>query len=218
MILQAIQNSNQFYLNNLFNILKVCFLPLFLLALLIPLISLTTNIALQGLIILMQLHLSAVLMLVTADLKNSDLKDTFNYMIKPFFYLGPLIAVALVVGLLALFGFSLFIIPGIFLLGKFVYAQYYLLIRNKTVTESLELSWRLSNEKSWRNGFLIIFAALAVVSLTVTFLTPVVGLITSNESFSLFIIQILGFFFTIYLNVLIYTLFLMDENHETKEN
>ena len=118
MILQAIQNSNQFYLNNLFNILKVCFLPLILLALLIPLISLTTNIALQGLIILMQLHLSAVLMLVTADLKNSDLKDTFNYMIKPFFYLGPLIAVALVVGLLALFGFSLFIIPGIFILGK----------------------------------------------------------------------------------------------------
>ncbi len=215
MILQAIQNSNNFYINNFVSIFKVCAAPLVLISAFNAYNSTSLNMGVQVLTLLMQLHLSAVLILVTNDIKESNLKDASDYMIKPFFFLGPLLLVGLAVGLATLLGFILFIIPGIYLLGKLFYGQYYLLLRGKNAAASIEQAWLLSHEKSWRNGILISFLVISITFVTSFVTIPFSNFLTSQASLALFIVQIIGFLFTVYMNIFMYTLFLQDE-HEAR--
>ena len=163
MILQAIQISNKFYLNNFFKIFNTCALSVIT----ISALSIYTNSANTNSLIvvtimstLLQIHLTGMLMLVTADIINNSQQSTINYYIKSLFYIISLGVVGLIVGIVLILGFVAFIIPGIFLLGKLIFAQYFLILKGKGIVESLELSWKTESNIAWNLGLTIFIIVL----------------------------------------------------------
>ena len=89
MILQAIQISNKFYLNNFFKIFNTCALSVITIsALSIYTNSANTNSLMVVTIMstLLQIHLTGMLMLVTADIinKQNEKRIANHLMLRPF--------------------------------------------------------------------------------------------------------------------------------------
>jgi hypothetical protein len=214
MILQAIQISNKFYLNNFFKIFNTCALSVIT----ISALSIYTNSANTNSLIvvtimstLLQIHLTGMLMLVTADIINNSQQSTINYYIKSLFYIISLGVVGLIVGIVLILGFVAFIIPGIFLLGKLIFAQYFLILKGKGIVESLELSWKTESNIAWNLG-LTIFIIVLIWGLFI-------GLISSLflndqgalEPFFIFLTSISSFVvLNIYLNIFLIHLFIIE--------
>ena len=216
MILQAIQISNKFYLNNFFKIFNTCALSVITIsALSIYTTSVNTNSLIVVTIIstLLQIHLTGMLMLITADIINNSQQSIINYYIKSLFYIVPLGVVGLIVGIFLILGFVALIIPGIFLLGKLIFAQYFLILKGKGIVESLELSWKLESNVAWNLGLtiftMILIWALFIGSISSPFLNDQGAL----EPFFIFLTSVSTFVtLNIYLNTFLIHLFIIEEN------
>ena len=216
MILQAIQISNRFYLNNFFIIFNTCIFSVMI----ISALSVYTASANSSLLVAMtivstflQIHLTGMLMMVTADIINDSKQSVANYYFKALFYVIPLGLIGIIVGIALILGFLAFLIPGIFLLGKLIFAQYFIILREKSITESLELSWKMEPGKAWNLG-LTIFTIILIWGLLIGFVSslfindentiePLIIFLTSVSSFMVL---------NIYLNTFIIHLFIIEEN------
>ena len=152
-------------------------------------------------------------MMVTADIINNSQQSVINYYFKSVFYIMPLFLVGLIVGFVLILGFAAFILPGIFLLGKLIFAQYFLLLRGKGVLESIELSWKIASEKAWNLG-LVIFGMVLVWGL---FISSISSLLMNDsnalEPGLIFFTSVSSFIvLNIYLNTFLIHLFIIEEN------
>ena len=161
----------------------------------------------------LQIHLTGMLMMVTADIINDSKQSVANYYFKALFYVIPLGLIGIIVGIALILGFLAFLIPGIFLLGKLIFAQYFIILREKSITESLELSWKMEPGKAWNLG-LTIFTIILIWGLLIGFVSslfindentiePLIIFLTSVSSFMVL---------NIYLNTFIIHLFIIEEN------
>ena len=216
MILQAIKISNKFYLNNFYRIFQTCFFSVILVSALSaysPNLFASTSIASLIISTLLQVHLTCILIMVTVDIINKSKQSVINYYFKSFFYIVPLLIVGLIVGFVLILGFVAFILPGIYLLGKLIFAQYFLILRGKSVFESIELSWQINSEKAWNLGLTI----FGVVLLWGLFISSVSSLFVNDnnalEPGLIFLTSISSFIvLNIYLNTFLIHLFIIEEN------
>ena len=219
MILQAIKISNQFYLNNFNKIFQTCILSVVVVsALSANTPNFESNSYMLTVIIsmLLQVHLTCMLMMVTSDIIKGTEQSTTNYYFKAIFYVAPLFVVGLVVGFGLLLGFAAFIIPGIFLLGKLIFAQYFLLLRGKNIFESLEMSWQMESGKAWNLGVVIVTMVLMWGLIVGTFSSYFVNDNNMLEPVAIFLTSIFNFMIlNIYLNTFLIHLFIIEENNES---
>jgi hypothetical protein len=216
MILQAIKISNQFYLNNFLRIFQTCILSIILVSALSansPYLSSGSSIVSVIVSTFLQVHLTCMLMMVTADIINNSQQSVINYYFKSVFYIVPLLLVGLIVGFVLILGFVAFLLPGIYLLGKLIFAQYFLILRGKGILESIELSWEITSEKAWNLG-LVIFSMVLMWGL---FITSISSLLISDsnvlEPSLIFFTSIFSFIvLNIYLNTFLIHLFIIEEN------
>ena len=216
MILQAIKISNQFYLNNFLRIFQTCILSVILVSALSansPYLSSTLSIPSIIISTFLQIHLTCMLMMVTSDIINNSKQSVINYYFKSIFYILPLFFVGAIVGFALILGFVAFILPGIFLLGKLIFAQYFLLLRGKGILESIELSWAIDSEKAWNLG-LVLFGMVLMWGL---FIGSISSLFTSDnntlEPVLIFLTSVFSFIvLNIYLNTFLIHLFIIEEN------
>ena len=216
MILQAIKISNQFYLNNFLRIFQTCILSVILVSALSansPYLSSTLSIPSIIISTFLQIHLTCMLMMVTSDIINNSKQSVINYYFKSIFYILPLFFVGAIVGFALILGFVAFILPGIFLLGKLIFAQYFLLLRGKGILESIELSWAIDSEKAWNLG-LVLFGMVLMWGL---FIGSISSLFTSDnntlEPVLIFLTSVFSFIIlNIYLNTFLIHLFIIEEN------
>jgi len=216
MILQAIKISNQFYLNNFLRIFQTCILSVILVSALSansPYLSSTLSIPSIIISTFLQIHLTCMLMMVTSDIINNSKQSVINYYFKSIFYILPLFFVGAIVGFALILGFVAFILPGIFLLGKLIFAQYFLLLRGKGILESIELSWAIDSEKAWNLG-LVLFGMVLMWGL---FISSISSLFTSDnntlEPVLIFLTSVFSFIvLNIYLNTFLIHLFIIEEN------
>ena len=216
MILQAIKISNQFYLNNFLRIFQTCILSVILVSALSansPYLSSTLSIPSIIISTFLQIHLTCILMMVTSDIINNSRQSVINYYFKSIFYILPLFFVGAIVGFALILGFVAFILPGIFLLGKLIFAQYFLLLRGKGILESIELSWAIDSEKAWNLG-LVLFGMVLMWGL---FIGSISSLFTSDnntlEPVLIFLTSVFSFIvLNIYLNTFLIHLFIIEEN------
>jgi hypothetical protein len=216
MILQAIKISNQFYLNNFLRIFQTCILSVILVSALSansPYLSSTLSIPSIIISTFLQIHLTCILMMVTSDIINNSKQSVINYYFKSIFYILPLFFVGAIVGFALILGFVAFILPGIFLLGKLIFAQYFLLLRGKGILESIELSWAIDSEKAWNLG-LVLFGMVLMWGL---FISSISSLFTSDnntlEPVLIFLTSVFSFIvLNIYLNTFLIHLFIIEEN------
>ena len=218
MILQAIKISNQFYLNNFNKIFQTCILSVVVVSALsanTPNFDSNLYIILTAITTLLQVHLTCMLMMVTSDILNGTEQSITNYYFKAIFYVAPLFAVGLMVGFGLLLGFAAFIIPGVFLLGKLIFAQYFLLLRGKGVFESLEMSWQMESGKAWNLGVVIVTMVLMWGLIVGTFSSYFVNDNNALEPVAIFLTSIFSFMIlNIYLNTFLIHLFIIEENNE----
>ena len=95
MILQAIKISNQFYLNNFLSIFQTCILSVILVSALSansPYLSSSSSIVSVIVSTFLQVHLTCMLMMVTADIINNSQQSVINYYFKSVFYIVPLLS------------------------------------------------------------------------------------------------------------------------------
>ena len=216
MILQAIKISNQFYLNNFLRIFQTCILSVILVSALSansPYLSSTLSIPSIIISTFLQIHLTCMLMMVTSDIINNSKQSVINYYFKSIFYILPLFFVGAIVGIALILGFVAFILPGIFLLGKLIFAQYFLLLRGKGILESIELSWAIDSEKAWNLG-LVLFGMVLMWGLCISSIS---SLFTSGnntlEPVLIFLTSVFSFIvLNIYLNTFLIHLFIIEEN------
>ena len=217
MILQALTKSNQFYVKNIFKIINICVFPLLLVSVLSS-YSVNNNenssLILTFITALLQVHLTGVLILVIADISNNSFQSTINYYIKSLYYILPLFCVSILTGLAIVFGFLAFLLPGIFILGKLIFAQYFVILRGKGVFESLELAWNLDSSRAWNIGITVFSLMLLGGVVIILFISSFINEPNNIEPVILFITSILSF---ILINVYLYTfllhLFLIGENN-----
>jgi len=217
MILQALTKSNQFYVKNIFKIINTCVFPLLLVSVLSS-YSVNNNenssLILTFITALLQVHLTGVLILVIADISNNSFQSTINYYIKSLYYILPLFCVSILTGLAIVFGFLAFLLPGIFILGKLIFAQYFVVLRGKGVFESLELAWNLDSSRAWNVGITVFSLMLLGGVVIILFISSFINEPNNIEPVILFITSILSF---ILINVYLYTfllhLFLIGENN-----
>ena len=154
--------------------------------------------------------------MVTSDIYNNTPQSTANYYYKSIYYIFPLTGVGLFMGAALLLGFLAFILPGIYLLGKFIFAQYSIVLNRKTIVEAIELSWSMDSKKAWDIG-------LSVISMVLLW-SLVIGSISSNfididkniDPIFIFISSLLSFsVLNVYLNIFLITLFYGKEKNET---
>jgi hypothetical protein len=216
MILQALKKSNQFYLKNIFKIINTCALPLLLVSLLSSYSLNNDGNQLFGLTFitsLLQVHLTGVLILVIADISNNSFQSTINYYFKSLYYILPLFCVSILVGIAVTFGFLAFLLPGIFLMGKLIFAQYFLILRGKGVLESLEQAWNLDSSRAWNIGLAVFSLMFLWGVVNFLFITSFVNETNNIEPAILFITSILSFIFiNVYLYTFFFHLFLIVEN------
>ena len=217
MILQALTKSNQFYVKIIFKIINTCVFPLLLVSVLSS-YSVNNNenssLILTFITALLQVHLTGVLILVIADISNNLFQSTINYYIKSLYYILPLFCVSILTGLAIVFGFLAFLLPGIFILGKLIFAQYFVILRGKGVFESLELAWNLDSSRTWNIGITVFSLMLLGGVVIILFISSFINEPNNIEPVILFITSILSF---ILINVYLYTfllhLFLIGENN-----
>ena len=217
MILQAIKISNKFYVNNLFKILNKCAFPLiFISALSAYSSNLSNNILFITIISsLFQIHLTCLLILVTSDIFNNTSQSLANYYYKAIYYIIPLIGVGLFMGIVLLLGFMAFILPGIFLLGKFIFAQYFIVLDRKTIVEAIEFSWKIDSKKSWDIGLSIMSMVLLWGFFIATLSSYFIDINNDINPAFIFISSLLSFsVLNIYLNIFVITLFFGEKENE----
>jgi hypothetical protein len=216
MILQAIRISNQFYLNNFNKIFQTCIVSVVVVSALsanTPNFDSNSYIILTVITTLLQVHLTCMLMMVTSDIINGKEQSITNYYFKSIFFVAPLFAVGLMVGFGLLLGFAAFIIPGIFLLGKLIFAQYFLLLRGKGIFESLELSWELESGKAWNLGVVIVTMVLMWGLFVGTVSSYFINENNTLEPIAIFLTSVFSFMIlNIYLNTFLIHLFIIEEN------
>ena len=149
-----------------------------------------------------------------ADISNNSFQSAINYYFKSLYYILPLFCVSILTGLAILFGFLAFLLPGIFILGKLIFAQFFIILRGKGVFESLELAWNLNPSRAWNIGITVFSLMLLGGVVIVLFITSFINETNNIKPVILFITSILSFIFiNIYLYTFLLHLFLIGENN-----
>jgi hypothetical protein len=118
--------------------------------------------------------LTIVAIFVANDLIENNNRDVLVYYAISWQFLLKVLILSLISTLCIGIGLLLFVIPGILIAGLLIFVNYFAILENKTVIESLNLSW----EKSKINFFQCILMAgffWFITILTITILSAISG-------------------------------------------
>ena len=224
MILEAIKFSSHFFLENFFRISYVCAIPILFLSV-VPLFIDLTFLDTKGIVVgalqfiytLLQLLLTSVTMLLINDLNYNRSQAIANYFFKSLFFVPTLLLTYIFVGVAMLLGFLLLILPGIYLLGRFLFVPYVVVLEKKKFYDALNTAQGYGRKNAWILGSTVfLMYSLFIYLFFASGMIPVEPTKTSSSPFSLFFVYLLSFVFQIYLNIFIYSLLLNERGIESE--
>tara|TARA_B100000963_G_scaffold252420_1_gene221188 strand:- start:1657 stop:2352 length:696 start_codon:yes stop_codon:yes gene_type:complete len=118
--------------------------------------------------------LTIIAIFIANDLIENNARDVLVYYAISWQYLLKVLILSLISTLCIGVGLLLFVVPGILIGGLLIFVNYFAILENKTVIESLNLSW----EKSKLNFFQCILMAgffWFITILTITILSAISG-------------------------------------------
>ena len=118
--------------------------------------------------------LTIIAIFIANDLIENDNRDVLVYYAISWQFLLKVLILSLISTLCIGIGLLLFVVPGILIAGLLIFVNYFAILENKTVLESLNLSW----EKSKLNFFQCILMAgffWFITILTITILSAISG-------------------------------------------
>ena len=118
--------------------------------------------------------LTIIAIFIANDLIENNYRDVLVYYAISWQFLLKVLILSLISTLCIGIGLLLFVIPGILIAGLLIFVNYFAILENKTVLDSLNLSWR----KSKLNFFQCILMAgffWFITILTITILSAITG-------------------------------------------
>ena len=118
--------------------------------------------------------LTIIAILIANDLIENNSRDVLVYYAISWQFLLKVLILSLISTLCIGIGLLLFVVPGILIAGLLIFVNYFAILENKTVLDSLNLSW----EKSKLNFLQCIFMAgffWFITILTITILSAISG-------------------------------------------
>ena len=225
MILQAFKFTNVFLAKHFLNIFKISIFPVLFNILLIywnkayfranpdtqsPIMTqdnlLTT--LFSGLI---SLYVFSLLVQVVNDHYKKEKRTLLNYYFQAFYYLPNVFLASLIVGLAVAGGLMLFIVPGIYLLGRLLLVQLIVIVENKNFVESFSAGQDYAKGYSWTLSLAFLWLLCLFILISIPFSSLIfspLGEISSLWIMASIVLALYNHTLAIYTYVFVYSLYL----------
>ncbi len=229
MILEGFKFTNSLFLDNFTKFFIVIF-PIYVIQFLVYLAfgsvpgnefgtsSSSTNIAQQILANLLTLYSYALAILLIDDIFKEKSRSVSNYFYQALYFFPKIIGIGLITGILVVFGLLLFILPGLYISARLMFAPYIGLMENRPILDSVKKAYEITEGKGWKLIGYVVAVIFPIIIILITILTGfAVFLIPENINAYMAIAYLFSFLSFIYLSIYIYRL-LIDLNKTEDES
>lgn len=229
MILEGFKFTNSLFLDNFTKFFIVVF-PIYVIQFLVYLAfgsvpgnefgtsPSSTNIAQQFLSNLLTLYSYALAILLIDDIFKEKSRSVSNYFYQALYFFPKIIGIGLIAGILVVLGFLLFILPGLYISARLMFAPYIGLMENRPILDSVKKAYEITEGKGWKLIGYIAAVIFPIIIILITILTGfAVFLIPVNINAYIAIAYLFSFLSFIYLAIYIYRL-LIDLNKTEDES
>ena len=229
MILEGFKFTNSLFLDNFTKFFIVVF-PIYVIQFLVYLAfgsvpgnefgtsPSSTNIAQQFLSNLLTLYSYALAILLIDDIFKEKSRSVSNYFYQALYFFPKIIGIGLITGILVVLGFLLFILPGLYISARLMFAPYIGLMENRPILDSVKKAYEITEGKGWKLIGYIAAVIFPIIIILITILTGfAVFLIPENINAYIAIAYLFSFLSFIYLAIYIYRL-LIDLNKTEDES
>ena len=124
----------------------------------------------------------------------------------------------MITGILVVFGLLLFILPGLYISARLMFAPYIGLMENRPILDSVKKAYEITEGKGWKLIGYVVAVIFPIIIILITILTGfAVFLIPENINAYMAIAYLFSFLSFIYLSIYIYRL-LIDLNKTEDES
>ena len=218
MILEGFKFTNSLFLDNFTKFFIVVF-PIYVIQFLVYLAfgsvpgnefgtsPSSTNIAQQFLSNLLTLYSYALAILLIDDIFKEKSRSVSNYFYQALYFFPKIIGIGLITGILVVLGFLLFILPGLYISARLMFAPYIGLMENRPILDSVKKAYEITEGKGWKLIGYIVAVIFPIIIILITILTGfAVLLISVNINAYIAIAYLFSFLSFIYLAIYIYRL------------
>ena len=229
MILEGFKFTNSLFLDNFTKFFIVVF-PIYVIQFLVYLAfgsvpgnefgtsPSSTNIAQQFLSNLLTLYSYALAILLIDDIFKEKSRSVSNYFYQALYFFPKIIGIGLIAGILVVLGFLLFILPGLYISARLMFAPYIGLMENRPILDSVKKAYEITEGKGWKLIGYVAAVIFPIIIILITILTGfAVFLIPENINAYIAIAYLFSFLSFIYLAIYIYRL-LIDLNKTEDES
>ena len=229
MILEGFKFTNSLFLDNFTKFFIVVF-PIYVIQFLVYLAfgsvpgnefgtsPSSTNIAQQFLSNLLTLYSYALAILLIDDIFKEKSRSVSNYFYQALYFFPKIIGIGLIAGILVVLGFLLFILPGLYISARLMFAPYIGLMENRPILDSVKKAYEITEGKGWKLIGYVVAVIFPIIIILITILTGfAVFLIPENINAYIAIAYLFSFLSFIYLAIYIYRL-LIDLNKTEDES
>jgi len=218
MILEGFKFTNSLFLDNFTKFFIVVF-PIYVIQFLVYLAfgsvpgnefgtsPSSTNIAQQFLSNLLTLYSYALAILLIDDIFKEKSRSVSNYFYQALYFFPKIIGIGLIAGILVVLGFLLFILPGLYISARLMFAPYIGLMENRPILDSVKKAYEITEGKGWKLIGYVVAVIFPIIIILITILTGfAVFLIPVNINAYIAIAYLFSFLSFIYLAIYIYHL------------
>ena len=218
MILEGFKFTNSLFLDNFTKFFIVVF-PIYVIQFLVYLAfgsvpgnefgtsPSSTNFAQQFLSNLLTFYSYALAILLIDDIFKEKSRSVSNYFYQALYFFPKIIGIGLIAGILVVLGFLLFILPGLYISARLMFAPYIGLIENRPILDSVKKAYEITEGKGWKLIGYIAAVIFPIIIILITILTGfAVLLISVNINAYIAIAYLFSFLSFIYLAIYIYHL------------
>ena len=218
MILEGFKFTNSLFLDNFTKFFIVVF-PIYVIQFLVYLAfgsvpgnefgtsPSSTNFAQQFLSNLLTFYSYALAILLIDDIFKEKSRSVSNYFYQALYFFPKIIGIGLIAGILVVLGFLLFILPGLYISARLMFAPYIGLMENRPILDSVKKAYEITEGKGWKLIGYVVAAIFPIIIILITILTGfAVFLIPENINAYIAIAYLFSFLSFIYLAIYIYRL------------
>jgi len=167
----------------------------------------STNVAQQILSNLLTFYSYALAILLIDDIFKEKSRSVSNYFYQALYFFPKIIGIGLIAGILVVLGFLLFILPGLYISARLMFAPYIGLMENRPILDSVKKAYEITEGKGWKLIGYIAAVIFPIIIILITILTGfAVFLIPVNINAYIAIAYLFSFLSFIYLAIYIYHL------------
>ena len=155
------------------------------------------------------LYSYALVILLIDDIYKERGRSVSNYFYQALYFFPKMFGIGIITGILVVFGFLLFILPGFYLFARLMFSPYIGLMENRPILDSVKKSFEITKDKG-----LDLFGYIAAIIFPIIIIMIIIlaGIAVFLLPENLHVYMVFGFFVSflsfIYLAIYIYRLFI----------